>query len=355
MADRREFDKDPDIVNVKNCLINIRTGKTTPHDSSYLSTIQIPVNYNPKANPRKILDFMYNVLQPSDVPLIIEYIAYCLIRDTKLQKDLMCAGGEDNGKSIMLKLISTFLGPENISSRTLHSLVNERFATADLYGKLANIFADISSKRLVDIERFKVLSSGDRISAEHKHQDSFEFEPHTKLIYSANRPPLPAADVEDTSYYKRWIIVVFALRQYCFFCGKKIVKDPDILDKLTTEEELSALLNMVLIAARRLLSRRRFVRSPSIEDIRAKYQALADPVKAWIDERCMLGSEYIGDKKLLQSDYYDYCTKNNIKRRLELNALGRELAKYGIYGKQIGLEREHVWSGIALNAGKAKC
>jgi putative DNA primase/helicase len=146
MVDRTEFDKDPDIINVKNCLINMRTGKTMPHDSSYLSLIQIPVNYDPKAYPRKILDFIYNVLHPSDVPLIIEYIAYCLIRNTKLQKDLMCVGEEDNGKSMMLKLITAFLGPENTSSRILHSLVTDKFAKADLYGKLANIFADISSK-----------------------------------------------------------------------------------------------------------------------------------------------------------------------------------------------------------------
>jgi putative DNA primase/helicase len=107
-------------------------------------------------------------------------------------------------------------------------------------------------------------SSGDRISAEHKHQNSFEFEPHAKLIFSANRLPIPAEDIDDASYYKRWIIIEFALREYCFFCRKKIVMDRDLIDKLTTEEELSGLLNVVLIAAKRLLTRRRFVKSPSV-------------------------------------------------------------------------------------------
>ena len=94
----------------------------------------------------------------SDGPLMLKDIGYCLIRDNRLQKDLMCVGDEDNGKSVMLKIISQFLGRENISSKTLHSLVNDRFATADLHGKLANIFADLSAKRLPDIEAFKVLS-----------------------------------------------------------------------------------------------------------------------------------------------------------------------------------------------------
>jgi hypothetical protein len=38
----------------------------------------------------------------------------------------------------------------------------------------------------------------------------------------------------------------------------------------------------VLITAKRLLTKRRFVKSPCIEDIKNRYQALADPVKAQI-------------------------------------------------------------------------
>jgi putative DNA primase/helicase len=152
-----------DILNVKNGLINIRTGEFKVHDPNFLSLVQLPVPYNHKAHPKKIIIFMYNVLDPSDVPLMLEYIGYCLVRTNKLQKDLMCVGYEDNGKSVMLKVITKLLGRENISSKTLHSLVSERFVTANLFGKLANIFADLSSKRLQDVEAFKVLTSGDRI------------------------------------------------------------------------------------------------------------------------------------------------------------------------------------------------
>ena len=143
------------------------------------------------------------------------------------------------------------IGRENISSKTLHSLVKERFATADLYGKLANIFADLSAKRLQDVEAFKVLASGDRISAERKFEDSFEFEPTAKLIFSANTPPKPTEDMEN-AYYKRWMLILFNLRKYCYVCKKPIVKDPDLVEKLTTDEELSGLLSLALISARRL-------------------------------------------------------------------------------------------------------
>ena len=124
LVDSSEFDRDLDILDVKNGLVNIRTGEFKVHDPNYLSLVQLPVLYNPKARPKKII--VYNVLDAFDVPLMLVYIGYCLIRTNKLQKDLMCVGGEDNGKSVMLKVITKFLGLENISSKTLHSLVKER-------------------------------------------------------------------------------------------------------------------------------------------------------------------------------------------------------------------------------------
>jgi putative DNA primase/helicase len=160
-------------------------------------------------------------------------------------------------------------------------------------------------------------------------------------------------DIDDNSYYKRWLIVEFALKEYCFFCGKRIVPDRDLIDKLTTEEELSGLLNVVLLAGKRVLTRRRFVKSPSVQEVKGRYQALADPIKAWIDERCVLGPEYNGDKNLLNSEFISYCWNKKLKR-LELNVLGRELAKYGIRDIQIGSDKRHVWSDIALKGGEAK-
>ena len=229
-------------------------------------------------------------------------------------------------------------------------MVNERFATADLYGKLANIFADLSAKRLQDVEAFKVLASGDRISAERKFEDSFEFEPTAKLIFSANTPPKPTEDMEN-AYYKRWMLISFNLRRYCYFCKKLIVKDPDLIEKLSSEEELSGLLNLALISARRLLTRRKFVKSPMTEDVRERYQRLSDPVKAWFDDRCVLGAQYETDKQEAHSDFISYCWNKRLNR-LEINALGRELSKHGVQDKRVGTgnERVHMWSGLALRS-----
>jgi putative DNA primase/helicase len=348
-VDRDEFDKDIFIINLKNGLLNLQTGDLIAHNPEHLSLVQIPVKYDRKATCPKIIHFLYNImLDPTDVPLVLEYIAYCLLRDARLQKHLIVVGEEDNGKSVLLALIRAFLGSENVSCKTLYMLTSNRFATSALFGKLANIFADISAKKLDDIEIFKNLGGIDRISAEKKGRDAFEFEPTAKLIFSANTPPKPTEDMDDP-YYRRWLLIQTLLRKHDYFDKTVIHRDRSLLAKITTEEELSGLLNLVIVSAKRLFSNWRFCKEPSTSQTRDLYERLADPVKAWMDDRCVLAKELEGNKEVLHSDYINYCWAKNY-RRLNMNGLGHELVKYGIHDAQrgTGKNRRHVWSGITL-------
>lgn len=347
--DRDEFDKDIFILNVKNGLLNLKTGEFSRHTPDYPSLIQIPITYTKKATCRKIVRFLYNIMaDPRDVPLILEYVAYCLLRNSRLQKDLMLQGEADNGKSVLLALIRAFLGADNVSSKTMHQLTSNRFATSALFGKLANIFADISAKKLDDIEIFKSLGNIDRISAEKKNKDAFDFEPTAKLIFSCNVPPKPTEEMDDP-YYRRWILVQVKLRNLDYFDRTPVIRDSHLLDKLSTDEELSGLLNLVIISAKRLFQKWRFCKEQSTAEIREVYERLADPVKAWMDEKCELGKDKETEKERLHSDYIDYCWQKGY-RRLSLSALGRELKRYGIYDAQrgTGKDRKRVWTGISI-------
>ena len=93
---------------------------------------------------------------------------------------------------------------------------------------------------------------------------------------------------------------------------------------------------------------KRFCNDPSTDEIRETYQKLNDPVKLWIDENSVTGTQYDGKKDEIHSDFIAYCWKRKISP-IELIALGRELAKFGIKDKKTtGQKREHVWAGIYL-------
>jgi P4 family phage/plasmid primase-like protien len=158
---------------------------------------------------------------------------------SKYQKALLCVGKGANGKSTFLLLFEHFLGKENTGHVSLQVIMSNRFATACLYGKLANIFADLKNDKLANTGLFKMLVSGDPMKSEKKHCQPFDFENYAKLFFSANEIP----QSEDTSYayFRRWIIFFFE----SVFEGDN--NDPNLIDRLTTETEMSGLLKLALL------------------------------------------------------------------------------------------------------------
>ena len=72
------------------------------------------------------------------------------------------------GKSqLLLVLNDILLGKENVSNVSWQAL-NERFKTAELFGKLANIFADLPTRNIDDNGIFKALVGEDYLTVEKK-------------------------------------------------------------------------------------------------------------------------------------------------------------------------------------------
>jgi len=82
------------------------------------------------------------------------------------------------------------LGKTNCTGINLQSLATNRFSTAELFGKLANISPDLPKATLRDTGNIKALSGGDAITAEHKFHQPFTFTNKAKLIFAANQPPI---------------------------------------------------------------------------------------------------------------------------------------------------------------------
>jgi phage/plasmid-associated DNA primase len=372
---RDKFDTDAYLVNCRNCVVDLRTGLTYPHDpDKFLFTQQIPWDYKPdECNkvPRKILHFWYNIMPPPTVKDVLEYVGYCLIGNCNLQKAMILAGPPSQGKSKLLDLIRALLGGQaNVSNKTMHQLNSDRFSRAHLYGKLANICADISDKRLSDIETFKLLVTGDWIDGEFKGQDSFTFPNKSKLIFSANLPPLPPVESEDDgAFYRRWTPKSVSLRKTCFYhknasrgrkdkdcpiCKGNLERDPDLLEKLIADEdEMSGLLFLAVQAARFLLVNKRFSYNPDTETVREDYLRKAKPVKAWADACCEFSDSYQEgvDKHTIYTHFVEYCNRKGLPA-VELSILGRELGRpeYGVTDAKVGpkRDRKHVWKGIML-------
>lgn len=103
------------------------------------------------------------------------------------------------------------LGGDNVSNIPWQGL-GDRFNKAELFGKLANIFADLPSKAIDDNGMFKVLTSEDYITAERKNRDPFSFRPYARFLFSCNEIPRNYGDRSIWFYMKESDIAAAILR-----------------------------------------------------------------------------------------------------------------------------------------------
>ena len=96
---------------------------------------------------------------PAIRALLEEAIGYCFYRRNELGKAFILTGDKSNGKSTFLSMVQTLLGDENIASLDLKEL-GDRFKTAEMFGKLANIGDDIGDEFIANPAIFKKLVTG---------------------------------------------------------------------------------------------------------------------------------------------------------------------------------------------------
>ncbi len=349
-TERQEFDKDPDILNLKNGLINIKTGEFSPHKAEYPSLVQMPVNYDPRSACPQIAKFLKETLDPEQVKVVVKMLGYILLKSSKYEKAFLLVGEGSNGKSVLIKLIIRFVGPENTSQVSLQELTSDRFASAHLFGKMVNAFADLKADRINDSGYFKLLVSGDRIRAQKKHQQPFDFENYAKLIFSANK--IPETQDDSFAYFRRWVILRFDRT----FEGP--AKDENFIEKMTTSEELSGLLNVALGGLRRLRAEHGFEHT-DIDEIREMYQEGASRIRDFINEQCTLDTtnpELTVTTYSLHTAYASFC-KSNGTTYLDMSRFGEELKALGVEHKRKRKKgsREYIYEGIALKRPSVLC
>jgi P4 family phage/plasmid primase-like protien len=326
-------------------MLNLLTGEVQAFSPSFLATIQVPVYYSEEAACPQIMKFLNEVMGPDDVEIILDVIAYCLWRAFPFQHWVLFNAKGGNGKGTLLSLIRKFLGGENDSAVSLQTLAydtNAKFAISHFYGKLANIDADMSSEALKSTSMIKKLTGRDPIYAEDKFKPGFYFINHAKPLFSAN--DIPVTPDQTDAFYRRPIIYNF-LNQ---FLAEDI--DYNLLAKLTTDEELSGLLNVVLKRLPRILKEGLVkITEDHIAKNYEKYTIGSDQVKAFI-EMC---TEHDNESILTKTDAYEahkrFC--KHFKRNPEpFQTFNRSMKAHGLQDLQVDKlpGRPYCWVGIKL-------
>ena len=247
----RDINPNPFIVNLKNGLYNLLDGAFREHNPEYLSTVQIGAAYRPELLHEPdtgcpiFKAFLRGILDEPEIHLLQEIFGYLLIPVNKAQKSFVFVGAPNAGKSTLLAVAQEILlGSDNVSNIPWQSL-GDRFNKAELFGKLANIFADLPSKAVDDNGMFKALTGEDYITAERKNKDPFSFRPYARFLFSCNDIPRNYGDRSD-GFFRRLILIRFSRSV------PKQKRDAGLREKLATESD--GIFMWALEGLRRLMS-----------------------------------------------------------------------------------------------------
>ena len=287
----RVRDKEPDpLLNTSNCMVDLRTGERLEHDPKYLSTLQIPVEWDPDAACPTYEAWLADVI-PDQAEALEEVASTMLDPSRTPLKSAFLFGPTHSGKSTFLRIMMAVAGQRNTSAVTLHQLSDDRFMSAELYQKILNSGSDLSSSHVDDVSLFKRLTGEDPIQANRKYGKTFTFTNRALFAFSANEIPT----VAETS--RAYVQRIAAFRFGSSFAGRE---KPEIEEHMI-REELPGILARWAGAWRRFSDRGIYL--PPDLDVQEEFETSSDRVTRWVTARCDIHPKMIG--KMVGADQGD--------------------------------------------------
>lgn len=359
--DMRDADPHPYRLVVGNGILDLATGELDEYDASEYHRTRIDVNYDPDAECPEIDAFFHDIVAEDDVPTLYRLVSHTLPREYIDEKAAMLVGDGNNGKSAFLNLLEAFLGEWNISGRSLQDLSDNRWASSDLHGAMANLSGDMSDQEASDLSTFKQLTGSDTLTGDIKFESPVRFENYASLIFASNGvPDLPDSDM---AVWQRWVYINFPNR-FGPDGNKDAVPMRVLLDRITAEEELQGLLARCVEEIKAYHDGRQFF--PSVGDahqVRKRMKKAAEPVYRFASEMLKMvpGDEVESPeeskvwKARVRKAYTEYAREEDLpivddaqfgQRLLNLRDFDISSAESRAVGPSSG--RNRVYTGIQL-------
>jgi putative DNA primase/helicase len=328
------------LLNLRNGILDLHTGKPHPHRREDLLTKQSRVKFDPKAEAPMFMAFLDKIMDGNQnlVTYLQRTLGRALTGDVTEHRLEIWHGVGANGKSTLMGVIMDVLGdyakiaaPGLLLDRRHEGHPTER---ADLKGARFVGSIEVGETRSLAEELVKQLTGGDKIKARFMRQDYWEFEPTHKLVIACNHRPIIKGS--DHAIWRRVRLVPFNI------IIPDDEQDKDLRARLW--DESSGILNWLLQGC--LDWQRDGLTDPDeVKAATAEYRAEQDTIVGFIEDRCVVGP----NRKVAAGDLYTaygvWC-KDTKEEQLSKRAFGLRLAEQGFIPDRTKAKR--WWFGIGL-------
>lgn len=240
------LDRDPDLLNVANGTVDLRTGVLRPHDPADYITKLVPVAYRPEAQCVEWLRALEEISGglPGWVDYLQRWSGYCLTGRTTEQVFVVLWGPGGNGKGVVVGVLTATMGDyAGTAAPGLLVAVKgaERHPTeiASLMGRRMVTAHETSDGVVLREDFVKQATGGDRLTARFMREDFFEFDPTHKLQLLTNHKPQIKG--QDLGIWRRVTLLPFVVtfgEAWQVADGSRMkLLDKGLLEKLQAELE----------------------------------------------------------------------------------------------------------------------
>lgn len=297
-----DFDYDPDAINCRNGILDLRTGVLTPHDPDRLMTKITGCDYVPGATHPdwgKALEAV-----PDDVRDWFQLRMGQAITGHTPPDDviLILQGSGSNAKSTVVDAIAKAAGKRDgyhtsVADRALLGNASDNHPTElmDFMGARLAVLEETPEAKRLDVNRVKKLAGTEQITARKIRQDSVTFATTHSLVINTNFKPV--VDETDHGTWRRLAMLCFPYTyrkpgEQCSGPNDRVA-DTDLRQRLRTDERVTeAVLAWLVAGARRWYAADRVMPAPPM-------RVEADTLE-WRRESDLVLS-FIGD--VLEFDY----------------------------------------------------
>jgi len=311
--DAQQLDRQPHLLAVANGVVDLRTGELRDGRPEDMLSQQTPVAFDAQAECGRWIRFIKELCcgEMDFAKFLQRALGLTLLGNTQEQKFFLLIGSGGNGKGVLMRIMSTLLGPyahavaPNVLSRAFSGNPNAPSpALAPLQFARLVVCSELQDGKM-DEAFIKQFAGGDEMSARQNYGELVTFTPPGKLWVSTNHEPDLQAD--DDAMWRRIVPVPCRAR------WTDSDRDRNLEDELRAE--LPGILNWLLRGVARY-HKEGLGSCKAVDVCNEQMKLTADTVRAWLKVCCRKG-----DSSLLQAGtaYMSYQRHTRASKREPLS------------------------------------
>lgn len=344
---------DPYKIQFENISFDVSKGRLDECDE-FFTLHRIPHVYDPKAKCSTWNRFLHELFYDEDIPVIQEYLGYCMIPNTFAQTALFITGEGGEGKSRITVMMEHILGENSVVVGDFKGL-QDRFSLSSLDNQIMFIDDDLSLDALDDTSNFKkIVTAETSLEVEAKNIPKYKTHLYARIMCCGNGAVQSKFDRSD-GFYRRLLI-----------CKVKPLSEDRITDTrlaVKLKDETQGIINWLLEGLLRVV-RNNFIITPSrrMNEQLKELRDNSDTITLFMNDEQYVDYTFDKDDKVSIRSLYDayesWCQENGyvcihintfsktirktirslFARRLDSTSLVNELAaidRVNINGKQV--------------------